>query len=76
MPLIWTLPLAAALIAVGTLLVLRGRDKQRYLMHAAKAGIDVPRVEELYDTYRTNRSLAGNLAIWLGVGLLVASALA
>ena len=60
-------------IAFGVFFKTRSDDWQTYQTKAQTTGIDPGRIKETYQGYRHNRAYVGNIAIWLGIGCLVAS---
>jgi hypothetical protein len=73
MSLMITVPVGIALIVLGLVYLKIGRDQKRYFERATEAGTDPGKLDDVYYVYSVNKSLVGNLAIWLGVGLLIAS---
>jgi len=73
MSMLYIFYIAAALIVLGVFLKKRGRDQGRYIENATEAGTNLSKLDDVYYVYSVNMSLMGNLAIWLGIGLLIAS---
>ena len=61
------------LVVFGVIYKARSQDKTTYEIRAQTTGIDPGRFEEAYRLYLHNRAFLGNIAIWIGAGLVIAT---
>lgn len=61
------------LIAFGLVFKARSDDRQTYHTRARGTGIEPGRFDDVYRAYQHNRAFVGNIAIWIGSGLVIAT---